>query len=472
MTDSPHRRTVPVRGWFALAAVTTFAMVAVVVLISVALFGASDVDAQDRIDDASATLRSGADQWTDPAWQARTSAALDAEGVSFVLYSGGHELYRSTAGTPIDDPGANDQIWDADRGDRIVRSITVEGTGPPLNARLSAPLDGDSPVPALLRATLVIGLVAAAVSLAFGRPFVRWLRAVRAATGRVSEGDLDVTLPPSPISEIVAVNAAFDAMTNQLDESLEKQAQLENERRLFIAAVAHDLRTPLFSLRGSLDGLARGIADTPEKRAQYLAIATQKAQTLDALVDDLFDYTRLEYLDQSPDRRPIDLAEVLHDLVEGSRHHAETRGVTLELRPHDPRCATTADRDQLDRAITNLLDNAVRHTPAGGRVVVACGTDTSGVWFTVTDTGPGIDPSDLPHVFQPLYRGDPSRSATTGGAGLGLAIAQRILIAHGGTLRASSAPEGGAVFTATLPDPGPSAPRTSNASNGPTSSTP
>ncbi|HET8930403.1 MAG TPA: HAMP domain-containing sensor histidine kinase [Acidimicrobiales bacterium] len=460
MTDANHRRTVPVRGWFALAAITTFAMVVVVVLVSVAFFGASDIGAQDQIDDASATLRAGAGQWNDPAWQARASAELDAEGVSFVLFADGQELYRGGADhASVDGHSSTDEVWPADRGDGIVRVIAIDGTDPPLSAQLYAHLDADNPFSGLLRATLAIGLVAAAISLAFGRPFVRWLRAVRSATGRVSEGDLDVALPNSRITEIAAVNAAFDAMTTELDNALEHQAQLEQERRLFIAAIAHDLRTPLFSLRGSLDGLERGIADTPEKRAQYLAIASQKAHTLDALVDDLFDYTRLEYLDQSPDRQPLDLAELLHDLVDGLRSQAETQGVALELWPHDPRCATNADRDQINRAATNLLDNAMRHTPAGGRVDVACGTDASGVWFTVTDTGPGIEPSDLPHVFQPLYRGDRSRSAATGGAGLGLAIAQRIVVAHDGTLRAGSVPEGGAVFTATLParDPTPAA---------------
>lgn len=452
MTDAAGRRTLSVRGWFALAAITTFAMVVLMVLVSVVFLGASDLSAQDRIDRAAEVLRDGAGHWRDPAWREETAADLSGDEVSFVLFDGAAELYRSSGGTgPAPGGAAPGADWDAGRGDGIVRVVEIEGSDPPLTAQLYRPLGGESAVPGLVRATLVIAVAAAAVSLAFGRPFVRSLRAVRQATRRVTAGDLEVSLPRSRISEVDDLNAAFDAMTAELNRSLEQQAQVEQERRLFIAAIAHDLRTPLFSLRGYLEGLDSGVADTPDKRGRYLAIAIEKARTLDTLVANLFDYTRLEYLDQSPQRVALDLAELLHDLVEALRPQADAKGLTLGLWPHDHSCRTDADREQLVRAATNLIDNAIRYTPAGGRIDVACGTADHSVWFTVTDAGPGIDPADLPHLFRPLYRGDHSRSSTTGGAGLGLAIAHRILTAHRGTLEAGNAPAGGAVFTATLP---------------------
>lgn len=452
MTAADGRRTLSVRGWFALAAITTFAMVVIVVLTMVLLFGAADYNSQDRIAHATTVLRRGADRWDDASWRRTTTAELDADGVSFVLFAGGDELYRSIAdGATAGRPADAGTVWDADRGDGIVRIIEIEGSDPPLTAHLYTPLGADDPLPGLLRGTAIIGGVAAAVSLAFGRPFVRPLRAVRQAADRVGEGDMAVGLPRSRITEVDEVNTAFDAMTTELDRSLQHQAELEQERRMFIAAIAHDLRTPLFSLRGYLDGLESGLADTPDKRDRYLAIANEKARTLDALVADLFDYTRLEYLDQSLHLRPLDLAELLHDLVDGLRPQADASGVTLRLWPHDHSCPIAADLEQLSRAVTNLIDNAIRYTPAGGRVDVTCGTTPERAWFTVSDSGPGIDPHDLPHLFQPLYRGDHARAAATGGSGLGLAIAQRILTAHQGTLAAANAATGGAVFTATVP---------------------
>jgi signal transduction histidine kinase len=450
MTAADGRRTLSVRGWFALAAITTFAMVVIVVLAMVLLLGAADYSSQDRIAHATTVVRRGADRWHDAAWRRTTTAELDADGVSFVLFAGGDELYRSP-GTTTGGPADAGTVWDADRGDGIVRIIEIEGTDPLLTAHLYTPLGADNPLPGILRATAIIGGVAAAVSLAFGRPFVRPLRAVRQAAHRVSAGDMAVGLPRSRITEVDEVNTAFDAMTTELNRSLQQQAELEQERRMFIAAIAHDLRTPLFSLRGYLEGLESGLANTPDKRARYLAIANEKARTLDALVADLFDYTRLEYLDQSLHLRALDLAELLHDLVDGLRPQADARGVSLQLWPHDHSCPIAADREQLSRAVTNLLDNAIRYTPAGGRVDVTCGTTPERAWFTVSDSGPGIAPHDLPHLFQPLYRSDHARDAATGGSGLGLSIAHRILAAHQGTLEAANAATGGAVFTATLP---------------------
>jgi signal transduction histidine kinase len=453
MTTSDGRRTLSVRGWFALAAIATFAMVVIVVLAMVLLLGAADYSSQDRIAHATTVVRRGSDRWHDAAWRQATTAELNADDVSFVLFEGDEELYRSTRDDRARSDGPSDAgtLWDADRGDGIVRIIEIDGTDPLLSAQLSTPLGADNPVPPLLRATAIIGGVAAAVSLAFGRPFVRSLRAVRQAARRVSEGDMAVSLPRSRITEVDEVNTAFDAMTTELDRSLQQQAGLEQERRLFIAAIAHDLRTPLFSLRGYLEGLESGLADTPDKRARYLAIANEKARTLDGLVTDLFDYSRLEYLDQSLHPRALDLAELLRDLVEGLRPQADTKGLTLLLRPHDNSCPIDADREQLSRAVTNLIDNAIRCTPSGGRVDVTCGTNSGRAWFSVADSGPGLDPHDLPHLFQPLYRGVHARDGATGGSGLGLAIAQRILAAHHGTLEAVNAGSGGAVFTATIP---------------------
>jgi signal transduction histidine kinase len=210
----------------------------------------------------------------------------------------------------------------------------------------------------------------------------------------------------------------------------------------------------LFSLRGYLEGMETGVADTPEKRAYYLAVAKEKANALERLITDLFEYTRLEYLDLVPTREPLDLGALLRHTAEGMRPQAETKAVELALDGSPEPMEIEGDGHLLTRAVENLLDNALRHTPAGGVIRLGWHREAQKVVFSVSDTGPGIAPEDLPHLFAALYRGEGSRNRRTGGAGLGLTIAQRILIAHGGDLTAANQPSGGACFTASIPSSG------------------
>jgi signal transduction histidine kinase len=453
MTTVVRRRTLSVRGWLVLAAVSTFLVVIPTGLVIIYVFGFGEDEPQDRAAHAATVLRDGAERWDDPAWHEATAADLGDDEVQFVLYEDGRELYRSRDDVPTDGaaPPTAGRPWEADRDDGVVRFVEIEGAESRLTAEITTPLDDDDLLTTALFAAFLIGTGGAAVALAFGRPFVRPLRAAQDAVRKVTGGDLTAALPRSRVTEIDDVSTAFGAMTTELHRSLEQQAALEQERRMFIAAIAHDLRTPLFSLRGYLDGLDTGLADTPERRARYLAVAKEKADTLERLVGDLFDYTRLGYGERSLDRQPLDLADLLGELVDGLRPRAEAEEVTLAFRSPGHACPVDADRHQLARVVDNILDNALRYTPAGGRIDVTCGVRGGTASFTITDTGPGIAADDLPHLFQPLYRGDRSRGAGTGGTGLGLAIAHRIVTAHGGTLVAGNTATGGAGFTATLP---------------------
>jgi len=242
-------------------------------------------------------------------------------------------------------------------------------------------------------------------------------------------------------------------MSAALREALTRQNRLEEERRLFIGAIAHDLRTPLFMLRGYLQGLENGVAATPERMAHYVAACRAKADALERLIADLFAYTRLEHLEQQPACAPLDLGVLLDESVEGIQAPAAAKEIKLALDGPAEACMLSADGHLLARAVDNLLDNALRHTPDGGCIRVSWEREDSAVRVTVADSGPGIAAHDLPHIFTPLYRGETSRNRQTGGAGLGLAIARRILTAHGGDLTAANNPTGGAIFTATLPAP-------------------
>ena len=297
---------------------------------------------------------------------------------------------------------------------------------------------------------VVFALTMASIAWLAGRTVLRPLAAMRAAARQIAGGDLDIRLPDPPLREVADVADAFGAMGTALRASLERQAELEQQRRMVIGAVAHDLRTPLFSLRGYLEGLDRGLANTPERAAHYLAVCRQQADALERLVADLFTYTRLDYLEEVPRREPLELGALLSAAVEAARPLADERRLHLVASgPCD--CSLEGDAHLLTRAVENLLDNALRHSPAGGSVAVCWERSPAGWRFAVGDSGPGIAPADLPHIFDPLYRGDASRNRGTGGAGLGLAIARRILRAHGGDLTAANRPGGGAELTATLP---------------------
>jgi signal transduction histidine kinase len=232
---------------------------------------------------------------------------------------------------------------------------------------------------------------------------------------------------------------------------LGQQAKVEQERRLFISAIVHDLRTPVFALRGYLEGLQTGVADTPGKRSRYVEIAQDKASDLERLITDLFEFTRLEYLEQAPNRAVLDLGVLLTRLVESLQPQSEAKGVELTVSPLPEQCTVFGDSHLLSRAAENLLVNALRHTPSGGRIWVECSVEPLWVRFSVFDTGTGIPATDLPQIFTPLFRGEQSRNRRTGGVGLGLTIARSILLAHDGDLTAGNHDGGGAVFSGSLP---------------------
>lgn len=268
---------------------------------------------------------------------------------------------------------------------------------------------------------------------------------------QIAEGDLDIQIPHSRISEIAEVHNGFNIMVDSLNKSFQKQVELENERRFVIAAVAHDLRTPLFALRGYLDGLEQGIADSPEKRAKYLAVCKEKSVQLDRLVEDLFTFAKTEYQEMILSENMIDLSLVLKNSIQSLSPQAEQKDIYIIADHLTSHCNIKGDSHLLERAMNNLIDNAVRHTPRHGKILINCDRDETCVIFTIQDTGEGFSAEDLQKGFEPLYRGEASRNRSTGGAGLGLTISQRIIRQHGGELVVGNHPEGGAFLKGWIP---------------------
>ena len=203
-------------------------------------------------------------------------------------------------------------------------------------------------------------------------------------------------------------------------------ARLEAERRLLVSSIAHDLRTPLFSLRGYLDAIATGIGNPHER----LDRARAKAGQIDRLVTSLFDYAHAD-IDQHPRLQMADLAEAVKGATASFELAADEQRVELRLMAPSS-LQVTIDPDGFERALVNVIDNALRHTPRGGAIDITCGEDADGAYVQVTDDGPGIPPDILPRVFDPMVRADGSRNGRTGGTGLGLTIAARLLRNQGG----------------------------------------
>jgi signal transduction histidine kinase len=291
---------------------------------------------------------------------------------------------------------------------------------------------------------LLAGL-AVAVWLA-GRWMVTPLARLSAQVDKVAGGDLDVAVPRSRISEIANIAQAVEGMTDALGETEQRRAEADEARRFLVTSVAHDLRTPLFALRGHLQAIGTRLGDP----AVHLERAEARADALERLIGNLFAYTRDDYTQPAPQLEAVPVAELLDEVTAGLEHTTRLRDNTFDL-DGDPTLDVIVDRDRSKRALTNILDNALRYSPAGAPIHLSwAAADDSTVQLTVEDRGPGIDPDLLPHVFEPGIRGTPAADSADVGAGLGLTIAKRLLEHQHATLSVHNGSTGGAVVTLVL----------------------
>jgi signal transduction histidine kinase len=323
----------------------------------------------------------------------------------------------------------------------------ADGSGRALALDLYAPsLDRTRAVLVGLASGLVVIFVGGTLLMwAASRWLVAPLRRLNTQVDAIAGGDPIETPGTSPIREVENVAQAIAGMGARLARTAEQEAQLESERRMLVSSIAHDLRTPLFSLRGYLDAIATGIGDPGERLEQ----ARNKAEQLDRLVTGLFDYSRAGF-DTRPTLQTIVLADAVTDATSAFELAADQRGVKLRVTAHT-RDEVRIHRDGFERALANIIDNALRHTPQGGTVEITCGEDTDNAFVRVVDDGPGIPADLLPSVFEPMTRAQSAPNRSADGAGLGLTIAARLLRNQGGTIDAANAPRRGAILTLRLP---------------------
>jgi signal transduction histidine kinase len=293
--------------------------------------------------------------------------------------------------------------------------------------------------------------VAAGAGVAYGllgaRRTAHDLEALAATAARLEAGDLSARAPLGGTAEVAAVAAALNTAAARLAEALGRERAMEAGRRDLIAWASHDLRTPLTSLRVIAEALADDVAPDEVTRGRYLASLSGHVERLTRLVDDLFELAQIDAGTLQLQIEPTSLRDIVGEVLERFEPEAAAAGVRLvaDLQAASP---VPVGHDQIGRVLANLVVNAIRHTPAGGRVLVTTRQTADTAEVHVLDGCGGIPEPDLPRVFERLWRGDPAR--TTTGAGLGLAIARGLVEAHGGTVAVANL-NGGCRFTVRLP---------------------
>ena len=285
----------------------------------------------------------------------------------------------------------------------------------------------------------------------FASTLTERLARLESATQALETGDLSARAPVSGSDEIAALAQSFNQMAGQLQQAAEKQKELDHLRRDLVAWAGHDLRTPLASIRLLVEALADGVVSDPETSRQYLNQAKKQVDVLAALIDDLFQVSQFDAGGLLLHCEPASLSDLLSDTLESFSGLAAQRGIRLEGSAAPGIDPLEMDVQRMGRVLNNLVSNALRYTPPGGLVSVRAERENGFVRVTVQDSGEGISPEDLPHVFERFYRGDRSRNRSTGGAGLGLAIAKGIVEAHGGSISVHSQPGLGAACSFTVP---------------------
>ena len=281
--------------------------------------------------------------------------------------------------------------------------------------------------------------------------FADKINALRTAARAIAAGQLNTRIRVPGRDEVTELAESFNNMAAQLESAAAMRQEAEQMRRNLIAWVGHDLRTPLTSVRAMVEALADGMVDDPATAARYLRTAKRDIHALSLLIDNLFEMAQIDAGGLQLDRQPNSLSDLISDTLESFHGLAEEKGIKLQGQVTPAVDPVSMDARLIGRVLTNLISNAIRHTPGGGTIAVNARSVVGGVEVSVRDSGDGIRPEDLPHVFEQFYRGEKSRSRATGGAGLGLAIVKSFVEAHSGAIRAESKVGEGTRFTFFLP---------------------
>jgi two-component system OmpR family sensor kinase len=301
-----------------------------------------------------------------------------------------------------------------------------------------------------LEVLISLGVVAATAVLALIiiRIGLRPLQRMAGVAQDIAAGDLTRRVEPATKdTEIGRLGIALNGMLSQIEAAFGERTRSEQRLRRFIADASHELRTPLTSVRGYAEMLRRGAQESPEDASIARRRIEEESVRMSLMVDDMLVLARLGQ-GRPLEQAPVDLQSIARDAVADAHAVAPHRSITLDA---SAPVVVTGDDIRLRQAVGNLIRNALVHTPSESSIEVALETHDGLATMSVVDHGPGLKPDDAGRVFEPFYRADPSRSRDSGGAGLGLSIVAAVVDAHGGSVKVSETPGGGATFEVELP---------------------
>ena len=293
----------------------------------------------------------------------------------------------------------------------------------------------------LLWGSLAAVIIALLITFFLSRRILAPVKALTSAARRLGRGDFSQRVPVKNKSELGELARTFNSMASDLEWA-------EQLRRNLVADIAHELRTPLSNVRGYLEAIRDGVI---KPDADTICSLDEEAKLLSRLVDDLQELSLADAGELNLVRRAEDIAELINQAVATVRAQVVAKGVSLSSDLPDKLSPVNIDSHRISQVLRNLLENALAHTDKGDTITVTARQQGNWMEVNVSDTGAGIPAEDLPNIFERFYRVDKSRTRATGGSGLGLTIAQRLVEAHGGKIEAQSELGKGSCFTFTLP---------------------
>lgn len=275
-------------------------------------------------------------------------------------------------------------------------------------------------------------------------PIKRSLRRLTYTTTEIGKGNMNVELSYNENDDFEPLAKSIESMRQSLKASVEKQQLMELEKKELIANISHDLRTPVTSIRGYVQGLKDGVARTPGAQEEYLDIIESKTYMLESLVNDLSEITGYDTNAIKLNKRPVDLRNFLMDCVDELEKDVAKVGGKINLHYIIKDTLVDIDPEKLMRVFINIIENAIKYRSANAlEIILLANRDDDGVFINVSDNGIGVPETDLDKIFNRFFRSDKSRNLDIGGSGIGLSICKEIILAHGGKISASTGESGG-----------------------------
>lgn len=292
----------------------------------------------------------------------------------------------------------------------------------------------------ILIIVIIFMLSTAVLSFITSRTISEPIKKLAHGANEIAEGNLDYVIDYESTNEIGQTVTAFNEMTKRLRGSLEKQSEIEQSRKEMIAGVAHDLRTPLTSVKGYVEGLRDGIASTPEMQERYLSTIYASTLSMEKMLDDLLEISRLELGNIELKCEEVRLHRFLDECAEEIAFDLDKKGFSFDYRNQlDENTVVLLDTERFARVMRNIVDNSVKYArkDVPGKVTLSAQDYERSVIISLSDNGIGIAPQQLPHIFETFYRADKARTKVTSGSGIGLAVCKQIVELHGGHIWAS-----------------------------------